>query len=264
MKKSNKVLFTLMIIGSLITWLTACSDSETTTSKVEVWLTDSPGDYQEVNIDVVGVEVHVGDDDTESGWISLPTTEGVYNLLELTNGIDTLLGEIEVPAGKISQIRLILGNNNSIKVGGENHPLSTPSAQQSGLKLQVHQTLNAGITYKILLDFDVARSIVLTGNGTYKLKPVIRTIAEAQDGAIKGIVLPKEATAAVYAIMNSDTLGTTFCDSTGHFLIRGLPSGMYKVSVDPSSDFQPTTKESVIVTLGIITDVGTIEVIEME
>jgi hypothetical protein len=250
------------MLGSVCLWLMSCeSDSDTKTARIEVWMTDSPGDYQEVNIDLLAVEVHVGDDDSESGWRSLPTEKGIYNLLDLTNGIDTLIGEIEVPAGKISQIRLKLGENNSIKVDGDVHDLSTPSAQQSGLKLQVHQTLEADVTYKILLDFDVARSIVLTGNGKYKLKPVIRTITEAQDGAIKGTVTPKESTPAVYAIMNLDTLGTTFADSDGHFLIRGLPSGSYLVSIDPATGFQPAIKQNVTVTLGSVTDIGMVEIL---
>ena len=65
--------------------------------------------------------------------------------------------------------------------------LTTPSAQHSGLKLNVHAELTEGITYKILLDFDAARSIVKTGSGAYNLKPVIRTITEATSGLSKAM-----------------------------------------------------------------------------
>jgi hypothetical protein len=138
----------LFLIGLTTVFLVSC-DSDEKTAKVQISLTDAPGDYQEVNVDIQGVEVHVGEDEN-SGWKSLAVDKGVYNLLELTNGLDTLLGEIEIPAGKISQVRLILGDENTIKVNGEVFDLGTPSAQQSGLKLQVHQTLAEGITYKIL------------------------------------------------------------------------------------------------------------------
>lgn len=258
----KRIIFPFVILGLMIVWLAGCGESDSRPARIQVWLTDAPGDFQEVNIDLQAVEVHVGDDDSESGWLSLPTEKGIYNLLELTNGIDTLIGDIEVPAGKISQIRLKLGDNNSIKVSDEVFDLTTPSAQQSGLKLQIHQTLEPGITYKILLDFDVARSVLLTGSGKYILKPVVRTITEAQDGAIKGVVTPKESTPAVYAIMNADTLGTTFCDSTGHFLIRGLPSGSYSVSIDPSGGFQPVVRENVTVTLGSVTDIGVVTILQ--
>lgn len=253
----------LIVIGLTACLAAACSSDEQN-AKIEVWLTDAPGDYQEVNVEIIGVEVHVGDEETSSGWRSLDVDGGVYNLLELTNGLDTLLGELELPGGKISQLRLKLGDDNSIKVGDEVHDLTTPSAQQSGLKLQINQVLQEGITYKILLDFDVARSIVHTGSDKYILKPVIRTITEATDGAIKGIVVPKESTPAIYAIMGTDTLATTFSDSTGGFLIRGLDAGTYTVSIEPDSTYVGLQKTDVSVSLGVVTDLGTIEVVEKE
>ncbi len=130
------------------------------------------------------------------------------------------------------------------------------------MKLQVHQTFAADITYKILLDFDVARSVLLTGSGKYKLKPVIRTIPEAQDGAIKGVVSPITATPAIYAIKETDTLATAYTDATGHFLLRGLAAGTYTVSFVPNSNFENTQKEDVSVTIGQVTDLGTVQIPE--
>lgn len=256
----KKLLLRVSVLSFMLIGLLSCG-SDPKNAKVEVWLTDSPGDYQEVNIDIQGVEVHVGDGASESGWKTLAVDGGVYNLLDLTNGLDTLLGYIELPAGRISQVRLKLGNENSIKVDGETFNLSTPSAQQSGLKILVNQTLVEGITYKVLLDFDVARSIVVTGSEKYILKPVIRAFAEVQDGAIKGVVSPKESTPAIFAISGIDTLGTTFCDTTtGAFLLRGLDAGSYKVVFLPNSAYGTTTIENVNVTLGAVTNMGTIEI----
>jgi hypothetical protein len=237
-------------------------ESDNKNAKLEVWLTDAPGDYNEVNVEITGVEVHSAEGEQSSGWKELNIEHGVYNLLELTNGLDTLLGTLELPAGPISQVRLKLGSDNTIKVGNETLPLHTPSGQQSGLKLQVHTVLTEGITYKILLDFDVARSIVSAGNGSYSLKPVIRTITEAQDGAIKGSVLPIESTPAIYAIIGADTLATTFTDENGKFLIRGLAAGTYTVGFAPNSDYEPTTRESVSVSVGNITDLGVVNIAE--
>lgn len=50
--------------------------------------------------------------------------------------------------------------------------LETPSAQQSALKLNIHQPIQEGMLYKLLLDFDVAKSIHKTGNGRCVLKPL--------------------------------------------------------------------------------------------
>lgn len=249
---------TIFCIASVFAFAFACDSDDEKNARVQVWLTDAPGDFEAVYIDIQGVEIHTSEGNDEKGWQALDVQEGVYDLLQLTNGLDTLLGEIEIPAGKVSQIRLILGTENSIKIGGEMLDLATPSAEQSGLKLQIHESFAAGITYKILLDFDVARSIVLTGNETFKLKPVIRTITAAQDGAIKGVVSPKESTPAVFAIQGTDTLATSFADSTGAFMLRGLAAGTYTVSVAPNANYTGAQKEGVTVSLGNVTDVGTI------
>ncbi len=255
----KRLFYSLFVVLTAISLINCSSDEKT--AKIEVWLTDDPAAYDEVNIDIKEIAVHSEDGGDEKGWKKLEINAGVYNLLELTNGLDTLLGAIEVPAGKISQIRLILGDDNSLKIGEEVHPIKTPSAQQSGLKIQVHQTLVAGITYKILLDFDAARSIVSKGNGTYSLKPVINSITEAQDGAISGVVDPAESSPAIYAIMGEDTVRTTSANEEGNFLIRGLEPGSYTVTFEPVEGYQPTQQEGVSVSMGVVTDLGTINIL---
>lgn len=237
--------------------ISSCKDDEW--AKLVIRLTDSPGDYDAVNIDIQGIEVH-----TEGGWHKLPNVNtGVYNLLELTNSKETVLTSTEYPTGKISQIRLLLGAENSIVIGETEMPLETPSAQQSGLKLQLHADLTTGITYSILLDFDAARSIVKTGSDKYILKPVIRVISEAQDGAIEGEVTPAELSLAVFAIIGEDTLGTSYVpQGSTAFFIGGLPAGAYKVAFDPGelSDYQPFSLENIEVKLGEVTPTGATEI----
>jgi hypothetical protein len=66
-----------------------------------------------------------------------------------------------------------LGNDNSIKIGTVVYPLTIPSGSESGLKIKVNKKLHASID-SLLIDFDAALSIMLTGNGEYKLKPVLK------------------------------------------------------------------------------------------
>lgn len=241
-----------------VLWL-ACSNDDKT-AHLHVRLTDAPGDYEEVNIDIQSVEVHNSDGNSSEGWKTLDVEKGVYNILELSNGLDTLLATAELPAGRISQIRLKLGSNNSVKIGGVIKPLSTPSAQQAGLKLNLHADLTEGITYTVTLDFDAARSIVERGNGTFSLKPVIRALEEATSGAIKGTITPVEAMPAVFAITRTDTVATAYTDEMGKFILRGVPSGSYTVSFNPKEGFAPKQSENVTVTIGSVTDLGTITI----
>ena len=234
--------------------LSACSKNEGTTSFV-VRLTDTPGDYQKVNIDIQSVEVH----SDISGWTTLDTNVDVYDLLTLTNGIETVIASDELPAGRVSQLRLILGDNNSVVVDDVEHPLTVPSGSESGLKLQIHADLIEGITYSVLLDFDAAKSIVNTGSGKYILKPVVKTITEAQDGAVQGSVLPAELSVGVYAIIGEDTLSTSYAaEGNADFFLGGLATGEYTISLDPGmlSGYKGVVFENVSVTIGSVTDIG--------
>jgi hypothetical protein len=254
MKKS------IVSLLAIVALFFASCDSDDRSARLQVWLTDAPGDYEEVKVDIQGVEIHAEGGNPASGWQSLEINKGVYNLLELTNGLDTLLGTIELPAGRISQVRLVLGDNNTLKVDGETYDLETPSGQQSGLKVNVQQELLEGITYKILLDFDAAKSVVNTGSGAYILKPVIRSVTEATSGAINGLVDPAASTPAIYAIDGADTIATTYSDENGNFMLRGIAPGTYNVHFIPASGYQTKIVEDVLVTLGTVTNMQTVTI----
>ena len=205
-------------------------------ARLKVYLTDDPGDYEAVYIDVKDVQINVTDD-TSGGWQSLQAVKaGAYDLLKLVNDDDTLLADANIPSGRLHQLRLVLGTENYVKVQGTGEliKLETPSAQQSGLKLNIQQDIQEGILYTITLDFDVSKSIVKTGNSKYILKPTIRTILNAVGGTIKGVVMPKTFQSSVYAVQGVDTIASTFTDTGGGYLIKGLPAGTYDVFYKPS------------------------------
>ncbi len=247
-------------IMMLLVLMYACEDSKQE-ARLELRLTDAPASYEEVLIDIQDVTINLSADDEESGWRSLDdVNHGVYNLLDFTNGLDTLLGEHSMPAGKISQMRLVLGDNNQVKVDGEYYDLKTPSGQTSGLKLNIHAQLEEGITYRLWLDFDAGRSVVKKGNGSYSLKPVIRTYTEATSGAIEGNVEPVDARPYVMAISASrDTFGTYSDTVSGAFMIKGLNEGIYDIELIPKDEYTKKEIEDVEVQIGVSTNLGLIE-----
>jgi hypothetical protein len=247
----KKVMY-VSLIGLLVMQISSCNKEKNAgKAQLSVQMTDAPANYDAVMIDVQGFEV------TGSGGsaVMLNTTAGMYNLLELSNGISKLIATGDLDAGAVSQIRLILGPNSTVKVNNVDYPLSTPSAMQSGLKLQVHQTFEAGVAYSILLDFDANQSIVQSGNNEYQLKPVIRTIDAAISGSIKGSITPVGGIVMVTATSNGISYSTV-TNATGSFLIAGLPVGTYDITITPELPLLPITLTGKIVVVGISTNLG--------
>lgn len=258
----KKQFFLITILSAIICLFVfiSCSKNDNNNNgkaRLQVFLTDDPGDYDAVNVDVQDVQINLTTD-TEGGWQSLPgVAKGVYNLLDLVDNKDTLLVNADIPAGRIQQIRLVLGDNNSIVVDGIEAPLQTPSAQQSGLKLNIHQDVDAGLVYKMILDFDASRSIVTTGSEKYILKPVIRTSLESVGGSLKGIVAPIDVLTNVRAIQGTDTIAGTFTSATGGYWIGGLSAGTYSLQFLPVDPYADTIRNNIAVTAGNITVIDT-------
>ncbi len=234
---------------------TTNTSNNATTAKVSMHLKDDPSHYDAIYIDIQSVELTMAGN---SPLALTPIRAGIYDILRLRNGLDTLLLTTNVPAGKIEQIRLILGNNNSIVVDGNSYDLGTPSAQQSGVKLNLHQTLEAGAAYDIWLDFDAGKSIVHTGNDKYKLKPVIRAYSALTDGRIKGYILPFAAYTTVYAYGSVDTFAAIPNVIDGFYSFSGLPAGSYTVFFDAAAIPYLDTSVNVQVNYGTEVNLGTI------
>jgi hypothetical protein len=163
-------------LATFATVFVACSKNNSgDTSTLQVRLTDGPTNLREVNIDLREVKVKFNDDSSSSqGWVTLNTHAGIYNLLGLQNGVDTVIATSPLPKDTVKEIRFILGSNNSIKdTFGMVYPLTIPSGSESGLKIKVSKKLNASLE-TVLIDFDAALSIFQTGTGDYKLKPVLK------------------------------------------------------------------------------------------
>lgn len=258
-----KKMISYTIVAALLatTLLTACNKKtdapmKNRSAKLTLRLADAPARYQAVYVDIQKVEVNIDD----LGWYAIiPAHTTIFNLMDFQNGIDALLCEADIPSGHMSQIRVVLGTQNSVVVQDTRYPLSTPSAMQSGLKLKVDQQLNADSTYTLWLDFDAQKSIVENGKNDYSLKPVIRTYNQLTDGRIKGYLLPLSAYNSVEAIMGKDTF-RTIPAKDGRYMLCGLPEGSYTVKFDGVVGSAITTSivTNVMVKYGLVKDLGTI------
>jgi hypothetical protein len=229
-------------------------------ARLQVYLTDDPGNYQEVIIDVREIKINMTSDSV-NGWQTLSgVNAGQYDLLKLVNDDDTLLTQVDLEPGRIHQIRLVLGPNNFVKIDNQTYPLETPSAQQSGLKLNIQHDVSAGILYTLLMDFDVARSIVKTGNNRYILKPSIRTVLQAAGGTLRGFVRPFSFPTAVLVFRGpNDTVASTYSSTDdGGYRVRGLTSGSYSLHFMPTdSAYRDTVISGININTGMVTNVDT-------
>ncbi|PJJ52813.1 DUF4382 domain-containing protein [Hymenobacter chitinivorans] len=273
-----QLLLPLAVVAALA--FTGCSEDNDAQNqaKLEVRLTDAPGDFSRVSLDVQQIEVHLKDEADPAGWEKLNFTPQTLNILDYVNGRSALLVSTDFAPGDLKEIRLILGSNNTVTArDGEVYTLKTPSGQTSGVKLKLDKaTLRAGETYQLLLDFDVAKSIVERGNWKpgndkkerYLLKPVVRLVAQEITGGIYGQVTPAAALPQVLAIRSSLTPADTFstnADATGAYRLQGLPSGTYRLEYFPTTTaptnqpaYHSAVRTGVVVVNNQLTNVPTV------
>ncbi len=250
----------IILILILTAMLFSCNKDSITdikrgSARIILRLTDAPAAYDKITIDIVGAQAII-DDST----INLDALAGIYNLLDFVNGKDTVIIDQQIPSGELSQIRLILGENNSLMIGTESFDLKTPSAQQSGLKFNVHADLLQGVAYEYIIDFDAARSIVKTGNGKFILKPVLKVFTKAVSGAIEGVISPVKARPLIYAISAQlDSVSTSPDTISGNFMFRGLAAGIYKLKFLPLSPYSDTTLRNIPVNTALVTKLDTLK-----
>ncbi len=252
-----------VIIGFLV--LVSCSDQTTNVpsdeqnGSIRIYLVDSPSQLDSVIICVTRVEIHKSGSDSTSGWFVINDSTRYFDLLQLTNGASAVLGDTSLAPGKYTQIRLIIGSGSYVIDQGVKHDLEVPSGSQSGLKLNHQFTIESGKLYELLLDFNVDKSIVITGNGKYKLKPTIRVMPIVISGSISGQVLPLEAQPTIWTVYGTDTI-TTYTNLQGFFKLMALPAGLYDVNIIPADTviYMDTTITNVQVIANQDTDLGTI------
>ncbi len=254
-----------LILPVLLLIFTGCSDNSTNPTKsngrIKMYIADSPASFDEVNIEVTKVEVHSTDNNEgDNGWVTINNKTSTYDLLQLRNGANAVLGDSELSAGHYTQIRLMLSQNCNVVVNGVTYPLILSSQIQSGLKLNHEFDIEANTTFELLLDFDASSSILLTGSGQYFLNPVVRVAAIQSTGSISGFALPSEASPIIYTIEGSDTVRTT-TESDNSFKLVGLTEGNYNINFQPTNiNYKDTVVSNINVTAGQNTKIDTIRI----
>ena len=127
--------------------------------------------------------------------------------------------------------------------------MKVPSGYQSGIKLVRQFEIVENLTTELILDFDVARSVVKAGNsGKYNLKPTIKVIGTYSRAVVSGLVTTDDETpialqgalVSAWQINADDTLSVvadTYSDE----------NGAYTLYLDLGGDFELDPKEYTLV-----------------
>jgi len=262
-----------LLPAALVLTLAACGGGGgggAPSGSLRMALTDAPVcGYDAVNVTVQRVRVHqsAGAADGDAGWqeIILSPARRV-DLTTLTNGVLAELGQTALPTGKYTQVRLVLAANdattplaNSVKPTGlAEVALNTPSAQQSGLKMNANIDVAANQTADFVLDFDACKSVVQAGaSGNYNLKPVVTVIPRLSSGVV-GFV---DATVAngntlVSLQQNGTEVRSTAPDVSGRFALTPVSTGTYTLVITAPGR-ATTVVTAVPVTASALTNLNT-------
>lgn len=284
--KTNKLFLGLAsFVFAFALFLSACTKNDVNASRgnVSIFLTDGPGEFDSVFIDITKVEVKVDNDslhkhqddhgkddddrddhekrkDGYGEWVDINFKPAIIDILSLRNGVETKLGEKNIAAGIVRKIRITLGSQNRVVVGGKSNTLELKNETNNLLYVKLsskHRQRSADSSTKVWVDFDIARSIEEKG-GKYYLRPVLRPFCNDNYGEVEGKVLPLAAKAVVRITNGAGFDGVALPNREGEFKLRGLESGTYTVTVEGIAPYLKETISNVVVTKGKDTELGTI------
>lgn len=240
------------------------SNSSDSTGTLNIRLTDAPASYEAVYIDIQRVELNMADEGGEEDWETISTHSARVDLLKLDNGADSLLAGIELEAQTYHQLRLVFGPNNEVLVNGESHTLAVSGEQESGgFVIDINATVREDMEATKIIDLDAARSVSVTGNGEYKLNPVMRVFDPTETGSLSGQLVPPRVPVLISARIGNETITTTYAEDDGSFKLVGLEDNVYKLLIQPATgQYADTTLFEQPVTAGQDHNVGIIQLEE--
>ncbi|HJQ98361.1 MAG TPA: DUF4382 domain-containing protein [Candidatus Polarisedimenticolaceae bacterium] len=174
----SRTFVTSLTLGVIVLTLggVACNDSNDVTggtSQMRVLLTDAPSDLIASAKVTISRVYLVGNDGGSVDVMPRSEMPLTFELLDLRNGVEALLADHAVPAGRYGQLRLVVEHAEVRLVdgllfsdGSSTDTLTVPSGMQSGIKVQLSTPLDADADQVtiVVVDFDVDRNFVLQGN----------------------------------------------------------------------------------------------------
>lgn len=165
----KKIIFILSVIMfGLISY--SCKKDTVQGPEISVYLQDAPAKYEKIKIEIKGVSVY---SQAAGTWVTLTVNNGVFDILTLDSLHQAFLGKIKISEGDISDVKVIIGNQNTVTISGIDYPLILDAADLDKLSIKINQKLSADSNYKLTIDFKASESIDNNGN-VFKLKASLK------------------------------------------------------------------------------------------
>ncbi len=192
-------------------------------------------------------------------WDTLSITPQVYDLLKLTNGMDTLAANSFAHVGKITKIRITLGPNDTLWTDSTHYYPITLCDHLPYIYARVTNntidTLSNGAAI-LRIDFNVPKSIHDEG-GLYCFEPKITCYTDNNTGQLAGIVMPLAAYPSIMLFNSTDT-AYAMPQEDGKFKIMGILPAIYNVLYTSTAPYKDTLINNVEILAGQTTSMPTI------
>ncbi len=183
---TSKILIAALAFG-IGAFMSSCDADVSSKGTASVGVTDAAVDAE--NITGVYLKVNQIDAKGSAGIQTIAQFDEpkTFNVMDFQNGAKYDLGEGEIESGVYSELRLILAEGSYVKFKDETtEPLDIPSGTTSGYKIKGDYQISANNETKLVIDIDLRKAFVLTGNGQYKLRPTARLSNDDNTATING------------------------------------------------------------------------------
>jgi hypothetical protein len=268
----KRILFVLIIMASIS--MTSCksgggrgASSSSPTGRMKVLLTDAPfptSSVAAIYVTVNAIEARRYWSGSYTTILSVPTT---LDILQFRNGVTAVVAEVDVSPTDYDAIRVTLGSVEVDLVDGRTFVVGQGTQVIAALGPNV--SVAAGLTSTVVLDFDVAQSLIPTGNSLttsgitgFTFNPMIRAADIDATGTLSGTIRSDNETlnttaddsvvygAKVSIIRNGAVVATALSDNLGFYKVLGLPSGLYDIRVERRGHFEEYIRESWVLGYG--------------
>lgn len=158
-----------LVLSLTVILVSACTSATPRTGVVEVRATDAPPTgVSSILVTTSNIQIHKTDA-PEDSWVTVVSQEKTFDLVAIQD-VEVFLGSENVSSGNYTQIRLDV-TRVIVTMNGANITAKLPSDK---LKVVGTWEVKAGEKTILTLDFQADTFVVITGNDTVQVKPVIK------------------------------------------------------------------------------------------